>query len=151
MKGNESQNGRQQAVDELESAYRALSEAQRRLRGRDAMIDGMSVPQYSLLRPLLDTDEMAAGELSRAAGLTPATATHMLEQLVRAGMIERERSQNDRRVVMTRLTPDGRKQLEDRHESVINAWKSMIDDLSDDALRNATEVLHLMVRFIDSM
>lgn len=142
---------RQQAIDDLEHAYRSVSAAQRRLRGRDAMLDGLSVPQYSLLRPLLEHDELSAGELSRSAGLTPATATHMLEQLARAGMIERERSAGDRRVVMTRLTPQGREQLQARHESVMRAWTDMIDGLSNDALRNAAEVMRLMERYIDSM
>lgn len=152
MDGNESQNEREQAVAALEQAYRSLSAAQRRLRGRDAMLDGgLSVPQYSLLRPLLESDELSSGELSNAAGLTPATATHMLDQLVRSGMITRERSADDRRVVITRLTPDGRRHLKDRHESVMAAWESMIEDLSDDALRNAADVLDLMVRYIDSM
>lgn len=142
---------RQQAIDELEYAYRSVSAAQRRLRGRDAMLDGLSVPQYSLLRPLLEHDELSAGELSRSAGLTPATATHMLEQLAHAGMIERERSAGDRRVVMTRLTPQGREQLQARHESVMRAWAEMIDGLSTDALRSAAEVMRLIVRCIDSM
>ena len=59
------------------------------------------MPQYQLLRPLLEREQMASGELSSAAGLTPATATHMLDQLVRSGMITRERSAEDRRVVNT--------------------------------------------------
>lgn len=152
MQGNESQNERERAVDELEQAYRSLSAAQRRLRGRDAMLDeGLSVPQYQLLRPLLEKAEMSSGELSSAAGLTPATATHMLDQLVRSGMITRERSVEDRRVVITRLTPDGRRHLQERHDSVMNAWKSMIDDLSDDALRNASDVLAHMVQYLDTL
>lgn len=151
MQAKDSDDARQQAIDELEHAYRSVSAAQRRLRGRDAMLNGLSVPQYSLLRPLLENDELSSGELSAAAGLTPATATHMLEQLARTGMIVRERAPHDRRVVMTRLTPDGRKYLQERHEKMMKAWTEMIDGLSDEAIRGAADVMRLMERYIDSM
>ena len=87
---------RDAAMAELGKAWREVAVANRRLRGRDARNDGeLSVPQYMLVSRLLDVEECSSGELAEQAGLRAATATHMLEQLAREGIVQRERSQAD--------------------------------------------------------
>ena len=46
-----------------------------------------------------------------AAGSTAATTTHMLDQLAAIGIVERERSESDRRVVVSQLTVHGKELL----------------------------------------
>ena len=90
--------------------FRSLS----RLRGRDTHLGGseLSHAQFELLIELYERGELPAGELAAAARLTPATVTQMLEHLADSGHVERVRSETDRRVVVSRLTPRARRKIE---------------------------------------
>jgi DNA-binding MarR family transcriptional regulator len=152
MAGGESSAARERANCEFERAWRALSAAQRRLRGRDAKQAGeLSAPQYNLLRPLLDDEPLSSGELSSRAGLTAATATHMLEQLVAAGVVRRERSTADRRVVMTTMTETGRDLLVAKHAVLTASWNVVVADLDQAAIEQAIDVLRLMTNYVDQI
>jgi DNA-binding MarR family transcriptional regulator len=48
---------------------------------------------------------MAAGEIADAVGLTSGAITGVIDRLERAGLARRERSREDRRKVIVRLTP----------------------------------------------
>ncbi|MFY9488283.1 MAG: MarR family transcriptional regulator, partial [Solirubrobacterales bacterium] len=140
------------AIKDFEVAYRELLSAQRRLRGRDAKAsDQISVPQYNLISPLIEREPLSAGELASLAGLTPATATHMLSQLCSAGVIERERSPGDRRVVMTSLTEEGRTMLLRKDEQLKTVWTDTVADLDNAALANASDVVRRLARYMDDL
>jgi len=47
------------------------------------------------------------GELSRRLVLTSGGATRLVDRMVEAGLVARERSRDDRRVQVVTLTPDG--------------------------------------------
>lgn len=75
---------------------------------RDA---GLTLPQLTLLEPLIDEAEQPVGRLATAADVTIPTATRMLKQLEAAGVVVRERSLEDERKVLVSLTRDGRTRL----------------------------------------
>ena len=140
------------ALQDLADAYQEVARAQRRLRGRDAMKSGtVSAPQLNLLLPLAETARMSSGQLAEAAGLTPATTTHMLDQLAAAGIVERERSETDRRVVYSKLTEHGAKVLEERRRQMIAAWDDQLSDLDDEELAIAAKVLRRITKFTDQL
>src|SRR5690349_19075359 len=95
-------NERDMAVDDLGQALEDLFAAQRRMRGRDQQVrDTLSYAQYRVLRALAMADEPAlpSGQLAAAGELTPATVTEMCAALERDGIVTRQRSSQDRRVV----------------------------------------------------
>lgn len=133
-------------------AYQQVARAQRRLRGRDAMQPGrLTAPQVNLLQPLLMEGPMSSGQLAEAAGLTPATTTHMLDQLAVSGVVERERQEADKRVVITRLTDEGKEMLELRREEMRAAWDAALQGLTDEELENATKAIYAVCRFVDDL
>src|SRR5829696_8656612 len=96
----------------LEDFFRAARRARARLRPGEGPL---SISQYHLLEPLLDADgPHAAGELAVAAGVTPPTATRMLDALERAGLVRRARAEHDRRCVHVALTPEGGQAVRDK-------------------------------------
>lgn len=111
----------------------------------------LTAPQVNLLGPLAEAGEMSSGQLAEAAGLTPATTTHMLDQLAVAGVVERERQENDKRVVITRLTAEGAKMLDERVEEMTAAWGEALGDYDADQLASACEVLESICRFVDDL
>lgn len=114
-----------------------------RLRGRDTHLGGseLSHAQFELLIELYERGELPAGELAAAARLTPATVTQMLEHLADRGHVERARSETDRRVVVSRLTAQGRREIEVKRAAWRGRWQVALEGVEPDELRAATRVL----------
>src|SRR5204863_2609204 len=69
---------REASLEELRESLMALFGAQRRLRGRDARIEGgVSFAHYPLLSALAREGSLSAGQLATGAGLTPASVTQV--------------------------------------------------------------------------
>jgi MarR family transcriptional regulator for hemolysin len=144
--------GREGALEELRQALMALFGAQRRLRGRDARIEGgVSFAHYPLLSALAREESMSAGQLAAEAGLTPATVTQMLDALASAGLVDRSRSEADRRVVTTRLTDEGRRRVERKEAELIAKWREALSGLDADELAAATRVVARLGAYLDGL
>jgi DNA-binding MarR family transcriptional regulator len=130
-------------MTELGAAFRKVFRAVSRLRGRDTHLGGseLSHAQFELLIELDERGELPAGELATAARLTPATVTQMLDHLAACGHVERVRSETDRRVVVSRLTDEGRGKIEAKRSAWQSRWQAALGDLSERDLRAATRVL----------
>jgi MarR family transcriptional regulator, organic hydroperoxide resistance regulator len=131
------------ALADLGLAFRHVFRTLSRLRGRDTHLGGseLSHAQFELLIELDERGELSAGELAAAARLTPATVTQMLEHLAACGHVERVRSQSDRRVVLTRLTEQGREKIEAKRLTWESRWLQALDGVAEHDLRAATSVL----------
>jgi DNA-binding MarR family transcriptional regulator len=131
------------ALTELGLAFRHVFRTLSRLRGRDTHLAGeeLSHAQFELLIELDERGELPAGELAAAARLTPATVTQMLDHLAESGHVERVRSETDRRVVVSRLTGQGRAKIEAKRAAWQGRWQAALGDMPDRDLRAATRVL----------
>jgi DNA-binding MarR family transcriptional regulator len=128
---------------ELGTVFRRLARALNRMRGRDTHLGGteLSHAQYELLGELFERGELPAGELAAAARLAPGTVTQMLDHLADVGQVERVRSETDRRVVVTRLTDQGRGKIEAKREAWRERWEDALGGFRPDELEAATRVL----------
>jgi DNA-binding MarR family transcriptional regulator len=142
---------RAEQLHELGLAFRRTFRSISRLRGRDTHLDGeeLSHAQFELLIELWERGELSAGELAAAARLAPATVTQMLDHLAESGHVERTRSQTDRRVVATRLTPKGAKKIEVKHEAWESRWAQAMAGIDADELRGATRVLERLAAMFE--
>jgi DNA-binding MarR family transcriptional regulator len=136
---------------ELREAVQAFAAAQRRLRGRDAKAGGTSFAQFHLLRLLAEVDECPASRLAADADLSAASVTQALDHLAELGLVERVRSETDRRVVLNRLTPAGRERFEAKRAALEERWKEALADLSADQLSQAAQVLRRMADVLDGI
>jgi DNA-binding MarR family transcriptional regulator len=140
------------ALTELGLAFRHVFRAVSRLRGRDTHLAGeeLSHAQFELLIELDERGALAAGELATAARLTPATVTQMLDHLAESGHVERVRSETDRRVVVSRLTAQGRAKIEAKRAAWQGRWQAALGDISDRDLRAAARVLRRLGEMFDT-
>lgn len=69
---------------------------------------GLTTPQAVVLQAVRDLGEVTTGQLSRRVSLSQATVTTILDRLEGRGLVERYRSNTDRRIVHSRLTRQGR-------------------------------------------
>ena len=143
---------RTDALEHLGRSFKAAVAAVRRLRGRETHRPGeLSYAQYSLLFGLADRRACSVGELALAAELSSATATRMLDHLAEVGLVERVRSNDDRRVVMTSLTKRGRTLVAARRARFEPRWRDALADFSDDELRTAAAVLERLPAVFDDI
>ena len=142
---------RSEVAVELREAVQAFTAAQRRLRGRDAKAGGTSFAQFQLLRRLAEVDECPASKLAADADLRPASVTQALDHLAELGLVERVRSDTDRRVVLNRLTPAGRERFEAKRAALEQRWQEALADLSADQLGQAAQVLRRMAEVLDGI
>lgn len=78
---------------------------------------GLTYPQYLAMVCLWEEDGQTVGGLGEKLFLESSTLTPLLKRLEMAGYIHRERSKQDERVVVLRLTEEG-KRLKERAETV---------------------------------
>jgi len=118
-------------TDEVRAAMSELLAAERRLRGRDPHRPGdLSATQVRALFQLERGEACTAGELAKRADLSPASMTAMLDQLVQSGIVERRRSEQDRRQVIVSLTDAGHETLAAKRADLSPAsMTAMLDQL----------------------
>jgi len=143
---------REQLADELRRALGDLMRAERRLRSRDpGRGDGLSYAQVRALLELESSEEATAGQLAKAADLTPASVTALLDGLEQRGMIARRRSDEDRRVVVVSLTARGRELVELKRARWRARWSEALVDVADRDLAAAARVMRRMARMFDGL
>lgn len=73
---------------------------------------GLTTPQLVVMRAIRQRDTPVASEIARAVSLSQATVTNILNRLESHGLINRTRSQEDKRRVNVSLTSQGKDLLE---------------------------------------
>ena len=134
---------REEALGALGLAFRHSYRSLRSLRGRDThLVAGkISHAQFELLTELYERGPLPVGELACAAGLSAAAVSQMLDHLATEGQVERVRSETDRRIVVTKLTRNGRRRIEARRKLWGARWEQALEGVDSDELRVASQVL----------
>ncbi len=100
-------------------------------------------PQIFTLWQLRENGPTTMGELSEMLWVTHGVATRMVDRLLKKGMVERHRDENDRRVVSISLTRLG----EEVTDEVVADFMAVVKDVFRDVpQRDREEYLALMSR-----
>lgn len=68
---------------------------------------GLTYTQYIVLMVLWEHESMNVGQLGETLFLDAGTLTPLLKRLEKAGYVTRERSKEDERVTLIKITPEG--------------------------------------------
>lgn len=91
---------------------------------------GMTSPQLMVLQTLEDAGGTAKpSDIAREVHLSQATVTSIVDRLTRAGLVERQRSDTDRRVIDVILTDAGRQRLADAPEPLQESFLASFEHL----------------------
>jgi DNA-binding MarR family transcriptional regulator len=147
-----STHARVKTLEGLARAWKGAVAATRRMRSREIHGPGeLSFAQYGLLFGLSDGVARSSRELAVAADVSPATATEMLDALAAAGLVERTRSSDDKRVVLTTLTERGRALVEERRALFEPRWRAAFEEFTDEELATAARVLEALRDLFDGI
>ena len=99
----------------------------RRLSKDEAARYGVTPTQLSVLKLLHEIGDLSLGTLSREIRAHNATVTGIVDRMESAGLVERARNDEDRRVWIIRLTAQGKKVAE---RARVSPWDTLRHALS---------------------
>lgn len=95
-------------VDRIVETIVYLYAESRRVTKAEARERGLTGPQLSVLKILEATDDLSLTALSERMSAKNSTITGIVDRMERDGLVLRDRSSSDRRVVLIRATDKGR-------------------------------------------
>jgi DNA-binding MarR family transcriptional regulator len=90
----------------------------------------LSFSQWTTLVALHDGRITTAGDLAHNICHDAGSLTRLVDEMVRRGLVSRNRSDSDRRVVTLALTPRGRDLVEALAPRVMNYWNGLLAGFS---------------------
>lgn len=116
---------------------------------QDLKPSALTISQYVVLVQLAaGRRETGMTELALAGRFDPATATVLVDGLVRRGLVTRRRAPGDRRRVMVRLTARGRRLHQTATRRLILRWRQALRSFDGDEQR---ELLTLLLRLLEGL
>ncbi|WP_370615612.1 MarR family winged helix-turn-helix transcriptional regulator [Mumia sp. Pv 4-285] len=133
----------QQLCFALYSASRAMTASYRPL--LDGL--GLTYPQYLVMLVMWEDERLTVGHLGARLHLDSGTLSPLLKRLESRGLVARERSAEDERVVEVALTPEGRSLQELARDVPRQAFSATGLSLSDSA--DLLQAVHQLTRSLE--
>ena len=100
---------------------------------------------------LVDQEAARVSDLANGAGISPSTATRILDALERRAIVRRERSPEDRRGVTVTLTEPGRRALERQAAWMRDRQRAFYEQLPETERELVGDVLIRLAALIDEL
>jgi DNA-binding MarR family transcriptional regulator len=119
------------------------------------VLKGIKRSEFFLLVTLMNTipsgaDGIKSSELSNQLQVTPAAVTHLINDLEKAGYVERVADPGDRRIVLLRPTGAGLKMMEVANSQFLEVLKGLTEFLGEDDSREFIRVMSLAMTYFKS-
>lgn len=111
---------------------------------RQGGTDLLSVPQFRALRFLSQYPGTSLSDLAEHLGVTRATASSIVERLVRRGLIERVEHPQERRRNVHTLTPSGSEHLQKARDATRSRLAGVLAELPEANLLQVVEGVTLL-------
>jgi DNA-binding MarR family transcriptional regulator len=104
---------------------------------------GLTLPKYNVLRILrgAGADGLPSGEIGERMVSREPDMTRLLDRMEAAGLVVRERSAVDRRIVSARLTPEGLRVATELDDPVDSLHARQLGHLSNEELQGLCSLL----------
>ncbi len=98
-------------------------------------------PQLTVVKILEQIGDLSLSELSEKIRAQNSTVTGIIDRMEREGLVVRERSTADRRVVIIKLTAKGSQLAEDIPIEPMKVFQSALSSLTKDEMRELLRIL----------
>jgi MarR family transcriptional regulator, organic hydroperoxide resistance regulator len=133
-------------VDQVLEAIIYLYTESRRITKELARRADLTGPQLTVVKMLEQIGDLSLSELSERIRAQNSTVTGIIDRMEREGLVVRERSKEDRRVVYIRLTPKGRRLAEDIPVEPMEIFRSALETLTASETRELVKILGKVAR-----
>ena len=111
------------------------------LRFRTWASRGLTMAQLQVLFHLFGSEGRPVGWLAEQMNVQPATMTGLTDRLVRQGLIEREADPSDRRIILLKLTDEGRRVVGETEPASEDYLGAIFDRMGDKAVERFRRAL----------
>jgi len=108
----------------------------------------LSFVEFMALKLLRDEVSASAGELARDMHINTGATTRLIDGLEQKGLLERDRSSADRRVVRLRLTKSGEAKYIEKVPIMVAQWNEVLAGFDQS---EADTLMYLLSKMLDSM
>ena len=111
---------------------------------------GITPPQFEVLISLWTEDGLVLSELSKRLSRDGPTITGIIDRMEKKGLVRRERSTTDRRVIMVFSTPKATAMKEALTKLQKTAGKDIIENFTDDNIKTLEQLLTKLLKNIEN-
>jgi MarR family transcriptional regulator, organic hydroperoxide resistance regulator len=135
-------------VDSIIETIIYLYTESRRLTKGMARELGLTGPQLTVIKLLESFDNLSLSSLSERIRAQNSTVTGIIDRMEREGLVRRERSQVDRRVVHIRLSDKGIKLARTIQVEPMEIFREALASLSQADLRDLLRIMNKCQKFV---
>lgn len=128
-------------VDAILETFLYLYTESRRLTKGMAREVGLTGPQLTVIKLLEVFGDLSLSSLSERIRAQNSTVTGIIDRMEREGLVKRERSTTDRRVVFIRLSEKGKRLANDVNVEPMAIFREALAGLSRDDARDLLRIL----------
>jgi DNA-binding MarR family transcriptional regulator len=107
---------------------------------------GLGIPHYVVLTLLAETPGLPNAELARKAFVTPQSMNEVLKQLEASGLVQRQQSTSNARILNAHLTVAGKKKWQGIDAGVQDLEERLLRGLTADEVRVLNRSLETIIR-----
>ena len=133
-------------VDQVLEAIIYLYTESRRITKELARRADLTGPQLTVVKLLEQIGGLSLSELSEKIRAQNSTVTGIIDRMEREGLVLRERSKEDRRVVYIKLTPKGRELAQEIPVEPMEIFKGALESLSQQEVRDLMRISTKLAR-----
>lgn len=137
-------------VDSIVETIIYLYTESRRITKGMAREVGLTGPQLTVIKLLESFDDLSLSSLSERIRAQNSTVTGIIDRMEREGLVRRERSTTDRRVVHIRLSDKGQKLARQIKVEPMEIFRDALASLSPSDLRDLLRIMSKLQRFVRS-
>jgi DNA-binding MarR family transcriptional regulator len=131
-------------IDNLRRVFQVVNEQSKKAE----RATGITGPQLWAIKNVAELETVRVSDLARRMHLHPATVVGILDRLEARGLVQRERSSEDRRVVTISLTRAGRDLVKRAPEVAQGLLVSGLEQLSVQKRKTISRGLSLLVEIL---
>lgn len=105
----------------------------------------LTLPQLKTAMILRQQGDWSVGRVAERLKVGEPTASHLVDRLVQSGLAERTEDEKDRRRTLVRLSPTGRKLVEERLQRTEEHLRELFARISQEELTALRQGLHAIV------
>jgi DNA-binding MarR family transcriptional regulator len=109
--------------------------------GKSGTLGDLSLPQFHTIMIVRAIGRVTITELSDRLGVSPPSASAMVDRLVEKGILNREHSTEDRRKVMVQISPNAIKGIEGVEETILRSFVEIVERIGPETTRKWCDVL----------
>ncbi|MFL1695506.1 MarR family winged helix-turn-helix transcriptional regulator [Weissella kandleri] len=117
----------------------------------DSAYNDLTLKDMHIIAAIGDEKQVTASRLAEIIRVTPSTMTSAIDKLVRKNYVQRERDQDDRRVVLITLTESGQKVCEMHAEFHRKLTKALLSSSDETANQNIQTALGRLQQYLRNL